>query len=269
MPTTRRHGGIHVEQGRLRFDHKLEVRPSKAAMAHELHDGDTVTTGDRIRATVVTSEDAYLYLAFCAGHELAIYPSQRGVRTTAGASKLVPEGSGELVVDGEQETEMLYLIVSRTELSLANPLLSAKLVAAGQEGKIVDCGASLDAGLARSTHHDGSATTVPPSPTTQVLRGHLVPKKLTPARHPRDGHRPPDPTASGPDLPGEHGKPQTVDVGASAIPRDEPDFIRNPGTIVWYGADGASSLGDVVAADADGIAVVRYRLAHVAPLAPP
>lgn len=241
--------GIHVEQGRLGFDHKLEVRPSKAAMAHELHDGDTVTTGDRIRATTVTSEDAYLYVAFCARHELAIYPSQHGVRTTAGSSKLVLEGNGELVVDGEPGAEMLYLIVSRTELSLADPRLSAKLAAASQDGKVVDCGANLDTELARPAHQDGSASPTTP-PATRVLRGQLVPKQRMPAGHARASHWAPDPPTRG--------------ANASAPPPDEPDFIRNPGTIVWYGADGAGAPQDVVAADADGIAVVRYRFTHAA-----
>ena len=250
--------GIHVEQDRLGFDHKLEVRPSKTAMAHELHDGATVMTGDRIRATVVTSEDAYAYLAFCAGHELAIYPPKRGVRTTAGSSTPVPQGTGEIVVDGEPGTEVVYLIVSRTELSLADPRLSAQLAAAGQDGKIVDCGASLDAEFARPAQQGGSAKAAAPSPKTQLIRGRLVAKKHRPVPHTRGDHRPADPTASG------SGSAPPVGTESSALPQDEPDFIRSPGTIVWYGADGAADPGDVVAADADGIAVVRYRFTHIA-----
>jgi hypothetical protein len=256
---------IRVVQGELGFDHSLQVRRSKEAPPHELHDNGTVMTGDRIRATVVTSEDAYLYVAFCMGDELTLYPPQRGVRTAAGASKLVPEGNSDMMVDGEPGTEVLYLIVSRTELSLADPHLSAKLAAASQEGKIADCGASLDAEFAGRAPGDGSATAAPPSTTSRVLRGRLVPKKRMPAPHPPHGHRPADATASGADSPGEPGRLQPVDTRTSATPQDEPDFIRNPGTIVWYGADGASGPGDVVAADADGIAVVRYRFAHVAP----
>ncbi len=86
---------MHVEQGRLGFEHKLKVRPSKTAMAHELHelhDGDTVMTGDRIHASAVTPEKAYLYVAFCTRHELAIYPSQHGVHTIAVSPMFVPKG---------------------------------------------------------------------------------------------------------------------------------------------------------------------------------
>lgn len=234
---------MHVEHGLFGFDHKLEVRLSKAAMAHELHDGDTVTTGDRIRATAVTSEDAYLYLAFCTGHELAMYPSQHGVRTTAGSPVLVPEGNGELVLDGAPGTEVLYLIVSRTELSLADPRLSARLAAAAQDGKVVDCGAGLDAEFARPADRDGPSGPATP-PTTRVIRGHLIAKKRIPPHHARDGHPPAG--------------------AASAPPPDEPDFIRNPGTIVWYGDNGVGAPQDVVAADTGGVAVVRYRFIHVA-----
>jgi len=38
---------------------------------------------------------------------------------------------------------------------------------------------------------------------------------------------------------------------------------------MWYEADGANGPGEVVAADTDGIAVVRYRFTHVAPTSPP
>ncbi|TMQ16911.1 MAG: DUF4384 domain-containing protein, partial [Deltaproteobacteria bacterium] len=121
--------GIHVEPGRLGFDHAVQVRRSDTAASRELRDGDTVVTGDRIHASITTSVDAYLYLAFCADQRLQLYPSPRGVRTTAGALVLVPEAGGELVVDSHPGSEVLYLIVTRDELSRADPRLAALLAA--------------------------------------------------------------------------------------------------------------------------------------------
>jgi len=135
--------GVHVEPGRLAFDHAVEVRRSNSGVARELRDGDTVMTGDRIRVSVRTSADAYLYLAFCAGQHLQMYPSQHGLRTRAGDLVLVPDG-GELVLDSQPGPEVLYLIVSRDELSRADPDLSALIAAGGDGIKAVDCGASLD-----------------------------------------------------------------------------------------------------------------------------
>jgi hypothetical protein len=136
--------GMHVEPGRLAFEHAVEVRRSNSGVALELRDGDTVMTGDRIRVSVRTSADAYLYLAFCAGQHLQMYPSQHGLRTRAGDLVLVPDGGGELVLDSQPGSEVLYLIVSRSELSRADPDLAALIAAIGDDIKTVDCGASLD-----------------------------------------------------------------------------------------------------------------------------
>jgi hypothetical protein len=182
---------MHIEQGRLAFDHALQVRRSATAVPHELRDGDTVMTGDRIRASVVTSADAYVYLVFCGGQQLQTYPSQRGVRTKAGDLVPVPEGGGELVLDSQPGSEVLYLILSRNELSLADPYLASLIAATGDDSRTVDCGSSLDTRLMKPTE------VAPPS---NVLRGERV----------------------------------------------------------------SSSPGAAVAADADGIAIVRYRFVHVA-----
>ena len=136
--------GAHVDPGRLAFDHAVEVRRSNSGVALELRDGDTVMTGDRIRVSVRTSADAYLYLAFCAGQHLQMYPSQDGLRTRAGDLVLVPDGGGELVLDSQPGAEVLYLIVSRNELSRTDPDLAALIAASGDGIKAVDCGASLD-----------------------------------------------------------------------------------------------------------------------------
>lgn len=136
--------GRHVEPGRLAFDHAVDVRRSNSGVVLELRDGDTVMTGDRIRVSVRTSADAYLYLAFCAGQHLQMYPSQHGLRTRAGDLVRVPDGGDELFLDSQPGSEVLYLIVSRNELSRADPDLAALLAAIGDGIQAVDCGASLD-----------------------------------------------------------------------------------------------------------------------------
>lgn len=230
-------------------------------------------SGDRIRVSIATSEDAYLYLAFCAGHKLAAYPSQRGVRTRAGKLTLVPEGDGELVVDGDPGPEVLYLILSRTELSLADPHLAAAIAATGHGAKEVDCGADLDARLAKPAS-SGLPRAPGPSPAKNVLRGSIALKMPMPASRARQGGGPSSPenaqmasarsgSSSG------HGRPASVDAGTAAPPPDDPDFARSPGEIVWYGADGPNGPREVVATDADGIAVVRYGFTHIAPTSPP
>jgi len=159
--------GMHVERGRLGVDHAVQVRASGAAAVRELRDGDTVMTGDAIRASVTTSTDAYLYLAFCADQGVQMTPSQRGVRTRAGERVLVPEGDAELVLDRHPGSEVLYLIVSQDELSVADPDLAALLAASGDGTRPVACDASLDTRLARSAV----------SPPSNVLRGERVPRK--------------------------------------------------------------------------------------------
>jgi hypothetical protein len=65
------------------------------------------------------------------------------------------------------------------------------------------------------------------SPQSNVLRGERIPKRAPPSR------------------------------------TDGPGLAGNPGDAVWVAADGAARPGTVIAADADGIAVVRYRFRHV------
>ena len=53
------------------------------------------------------------------------------------------------------------------------------------------------------------------------------------------------------------------------VPDYERDVERNQGAIVWYRADDATGPADVVAADEDGIVVVRHAFNHVAQASPP
>ena len=239
--------GMGPESERLGFDHALQLRRSKNGVALDLHDGDTVKNDDRIRASVLTSEDAYLYLAFCSHRRLEVYPP-RGIRTRAGVTLFAPN----LVLDKVPGPEVLYVIVSRTEVAIADPQLAEAIAATTPGGTPVDCGAPLDARLTRPTSHGGAAEAPMPAPT-KILRGKTVARKPLPP--PRIANTP-GPGASAPASPSR-------DPGLPPPPPD-PDFERNPGNIVWYSAEGAASLGPLIQADPDGIAVVRYGFTHVA-----
>jgi hypothetical protein len=237
--------GLHLERGRLGFDHALQVRRSRTGVSHELHDGDAVMTGDRMRASIQTSEDAYLYLAFCAHQELAVYPTQGGIRTRAGEVMAAPQAGTELVFDGDPGPEVLYVILSRTEISVADPRLAAALAAQRPSNTPVDCGTGFEAKLVKPPNNAGSAGPTAPH-STNVLRGAVRRKKPISSTRAPDGHNPPP------------------DPDFERFPPD-PDFERNPGAIVWYRVDGATGPADVVAADDDGIAVVRHAFRHVPP----
>jgi len=288
--------GIHIDidRARLGLDHALQVRRSRNDVPHELHDGDTVMTGDRIRVSVQTSEDAYLYLAFCVHHVLTVYPSQAGIRTVAGQLMVVPPGSAELVIDGEPGLEVLYVILSRAEISVADPRLAAALAAKPPHDTPMDC-RSLDVTLAKPSSKTGPPRAPTPS-STNVVRGEPVHKKPRQPPHAAIGNGPSSSArahtpGSGSDSSGMHRNltlaeavpPPPPDPGFERYPGNirslpptsaplpapppppppDPDFERNPGIVVWYRVDGVPGPQDVVAADDDGIVVVRHAFRHV------
>jgi hypothetical protein len=239
--------GIYVDVAqRLGFEHTLKVRRSENGAPHDLQDGDTAMTGDRIHLSILTSSDAYLYLAFCAHRALAIYP-QHGIRTRAGDLMSAPDR--DLVLDDIPGPEVIYVILSRRELSIADPKLAAAIAAQRPSGMTTDCGPSFEATL---VGNPAPSTGKPTPSTTQVLRGERLRKK------PRNAMRP-DLRASG----GNHPPNPKAAPLLIANPPPDPDFERNPGIIVWYGHDGATGPSEVVAADDDGIAVVRHAFVHV------
>jgi hypothetical protein len=262
---------IDVQPGQLGFDHSLQVRRSISGLPHELHDGDTVTAGDRIRVSVRTSVDAYLYLAFSTNRGITLYPSHTGIRARAGVPLSVPLEGAELVVDDKPGTEVLYVILSTTELSVADPRLAAALVTKQPDDAPQDCGPALDASLG------GTPGTVPagalPGPRTQIPRPGVIrerqvvkqPMTSSSTAHSKSSDR--TIPRSPPHVPGP---PGTVEPAPSAPP--DPDFVRNPGNVMWSRTDDtrgpaitprAWNPAQVTAADSTGIAVVRYVFTHV------
>jgi len=225
--------GIVVRHTRLGIDASLQLLPPGRA-AQPLHDGDTVHSGDEIRASVVTSADAEIYVAFCTRHQLAMFPAQHGVHATPGQERAVPADGDQLFVDDQPGIEVLYLIVSRRELSLADPALAAEIAKIGAD-PAADCSERLDQAIAP---HPQPGPAVRAAGATTVLRGEIVRKQPMP---------PPGPS---------------VDPKAAAHTGPSPaGFERGPGDIVWYRGAGAPAAS-VVAAGPDDIAVVRYRFVH-------
>jgi hypothetical protein len=216
---------IDIQPGQLGFDHSLQVRRSLTGVPRELRDGDTVIAGDRIRVVVQTSVDAYLYLAFCSQRGLTLYPSQGGVRTQAGVLASVPLNT-DLVVDDEPGTEVLYVVASTVDISLADPRLAAALATKRPSNAAQDCGPTLDASLRSPPSVPRPAALQAAqrqlAPTPKVIRGQPVAKRPMPASveslSPSSFH-----TAEPPTSP-----------SFAPSPPPDPDFVRHPGNIVWY-----------------------------------
>lgn len=275
---------IDVQPGQLGFDHSLQVRRSATGVPHELRDGDKLISGDRIRVTVQTSVDAYLYLAFCSHHGITLYPAQGGIRTRAGVLMIAPPGGGELVIDDEPGSEVLYVVVSTSELSVADPRLAAALATTRPGNTAQDCGPALDASL-RSPPGPAPTDTPPAphpqiAPTSNVIRGQPIARRPMP---PRAKPQAPstsmtagvarsatliDAQDSGRAVPGSAppgGEPPKV---PDIAPPPDPDFVRSPGNTVWHRRKDTRRRAAVVAADPAGIALVRHTFTHVAHASP-
>lgn len=121
----------------------------------EIHSGDTLMNGDRLKLSVRTARDGYLYLAFCSPRAkdpryrgLSVFPESGGIPMVANQLTLAPPG-GEIVLDKQPGQEALYLIVSRDELSRSDARLADSLAAARHGRETTDCGAPFQAAVAR------------------------------------------------------------------------------------------------------------------------
>jgi hypothetical protein len=127
----------------------------------EIRSGDIVLDGDRLQASVRTSRDGYLYLAFCSEQAqdpryrgLSVFPDQGEIRMVANQLTLAPARDREIVLDHQPGQEALYLILSRNELSHADAGLADVLAAARRGRETTDCGAPFQATVAGSRDGD-------------------------------------------------------------------------------------------------------------------
>jgi len=201
----------------------------------ERRDGDTVMSGDRMQLSIRTSEDAYLYLAFCSQlavdplyHGLTVFPPQGSIRVKANEITTAPDKAAEILLDDKPGQEALYLIFSHVELSSADPRLAAAITAARQAGKAADCGERFQAKL-------------------------VGPKGKHEARPRGGGDRP----SAG------LGSPAGPDRN-DPMPRGAPSEVGKPRVVLERGADIVWNGGFGVNGDETGIAILRYGLTHVA-----
>jgi hypothetical protein len=115
---------------------------------------------DRLQFSVLTSQPGYLYIAFCAHRHdprfqhlgdlgLSVFPKDHGIVMAANVPTIAPDPRAEIVLDDSPGPETLYLILSRSELSQADPAL-AEAISITQAGKQTPrCGAQLYRALAR------------------------------------------------------------------------------------------------------------------------
>lgn len=153
----------------------------------EIRSGDVVQDGDRLQLTVRTSQDGYLYLAFCSQQArdpryrgLRVFPDQGGgIPLAANQPTLAPARNAEIVLDNQHGQEALYLILSRHALSRADAGLAEVLAAARRGREARDCGASFQATVAgsrkRTTRRPALHTTPDlGKPVVEIQRGAYV-----------------------------------------------------------------------------------------------
>lgn len=212
------------------------IHNGRPVMSLELSNGDSVIDGDRLQVSIRTSQDAYLYLAFCSQHAkdprysgLKVFPEEGALRVRAYETTIAPDRAAEIVLDDKPGQETLYLILSRVELSDSNSELAPVIASARQGGQSADCGSPFRAAVAGS----------------------------------RNEHKANRVWSGNPQFRGNRQASSSAPTGTSkrtkAPPEEDPVVeIQRGGDIVWNNG----AMG--VEADPDGIVILRYGLSHVA-----
>ena len=134
---------------RIFFEHRFEARRPETSEHRILHRAsDSVSNGDSIQALVTPTEDVYLYLGYCDGHEFALYPPRGSLRAEARHETRIPPGNDGLEITGDSGSEVIYLILSKSELSLSSSDLAVKIASSG---------GSVDADCAGQMHDKSGA----------------------------------------------------------------------------------------------------------------
>src|SRR3954470_25006082 len=130
--------GMAVESAPFTLQIGLRIHGSREG---PLSDGDTIMTGDHIQVFAQTTEDAHMYLAFCAeDRSLFVFPAHGSIATPAGTTTVAPGKDASLVVDDHLGSETLYVVLSRADLVSTDPRLADAIHAAQPGGVAADCG---------------------------------------------------------------------------------------------------------------------------------
>lgn len=111
---------------------------------------DYVSKGDTIEAFITPEEDAFVYLGYCNNNEFKLYPeADRALRAEARHRFKIPEPYD---IDDDR---VLYVIVSRTAVSLASPDLAIAIAqsrqAMGRRAMDGDCAGEPENGAGSQT----------------------------------------------------------------------------------------------------------------------
>lgn len=234
--------GMAVESVPFTLQIGLRIHGSKEG---PLSDADTVMAGDHIQVLAQTTEDAHMYLAFCAeDRNLVVFPSHGSISTPAGTATVAPGKDASLVVDDHLGSETLYVILSRADLASTDSRLADAIHAAQSGEAAADCGPGFQ--LAVATGSLAETSGAHPEPALESTR-----------RRPPQG-------------PGD--RPRPIGHASAGVPGDPPlrhasnadDDERPLVTIergMYVGQNGPAEV--TTHADANGIAILRYRFHHV------
>lgn len=247
--------GMSVDSAPLTLQIGLRVSGSTDGF---LSDGDTVMSQDRIQVFARTTEDAHLYLAYCSeDRRLTVFPTHGSIFTPAGKTAVAPGEQAALVLDDHGGSEALYVILSRAELSSADPRLADAIDAAQPRTPPADCGPRFEAAVTSSTVESSPAPAMRGNAHGAIRR----PAQASRDRPPRIGRDAVPDAGSSPGLP----RTRQATDGSIAAARNDGDDERPPVTIERSMYVDQHGLAEVTThADANGIAILRYRFNHIA-----
>lgn len=222
---------------------EVQYRPNQLQVALRINgvarrgfrDGELVRSGDHIQLTIQTREASHLVLAYCTrDRELAWFPPRGSIVTRPDEVVIAPDPNAAIVLDDNLGAEVLYVVVSRHELSLADPALGEAIERARGGRSTSDCGGALGD------------------------RRREVPSKER-RRRPRAA---PAGLAA---VPGGRAKTAGPSAASAYVPDEEPERAPRPVGLVRGGSLRWEELETVTATgDASGITILRYRFEHVA-----
>jgi hypothetical protein len=231
-------GGIERERGA-----EVQYGPNDLRVALRINgvarggfrDGELVRSGDHLQLTIQTREASHVYLAYCTrDRELAWFPPRGSVVTRPDEAVIAPAPNAAIVLDDNLGPEVLYVVVSRSELSLADPELGKAVERARGGGSAADCGEALG-DRRRESRSKGARQR---------------PRAAPQAR---------------PAAPRDRAKAVEVSAATAYAPDEEPERAPRPVGLVRGGALRWDDLEQATATvDASGIAILRYGFEHVA-----
>lgn len=167
---------IRVPRSANRIEFKqqlvLKSKGSKPRILDPKH--DYVAKGDTIEVSITPEEDVFVYLGYCDRNKFVLYPEagRQALRAEARHTFKLPDPYD---IDDDR---VLYVIVSRTEVSLASPDLTIAIAqrrqAVGRRAMDSDCAEGSGDGTGSQTPSLTSITVRPAETAIKVVRYELL-----------------------------------------------------------------------------------------------